>query len=661
MELEHLLQARFGFSAFRPGQKEAIEHALKGERVLLIQPTGWGKSLVYQMIALRKGLTVVFSPLRALMRDQVRQAGERYGLSADTVNSDMDIETQRVVLERAMRGELHLLFVAPERLENEIWQEYVMSLPIRAVVIDEAHCVSIWGHDFRPDYRRIVTLVRLLPPETPMLAVTATATPRVEADIRQQLGEPLLVLRGNLMRPNLRLFVVHVASEEQKRLWVLHLLQQLSGTGLVYCATRDNTMIVSQFLEWAGIDAPYYHAGLESERLMLEQKLIQNRIKVLVCTNALGMGIDKPDLRFIIHAEFPASPLHYYQEIGRAGRDGKPAYAVLLYDPDDLRIQEFFIETGRPPSTVYHQILALLHRQPMREHDILMATGLGQSQVRAVLNDLQEQGLIVRDTQRYYRGLGRGSVDLSQFESLYRAKRAELQAILDYVSTQECRMQYLCHYLGDSRAEPCGVCDRCLQHTIAPYTEEFAQRWSGFRYHPPLPLSGSYQKEPIYRAGFALDFYKDTRVGQAIQRSKYTTHEPLPSWLLIECANMIRQQYPIGQIEALVPIPSTRATGFLDAFVQDLARLLGKPALHALFKARPTRLQKDCTNFVQKRENLRDAFALQEAVAGKCLLVVDDVCDSGITLEVAGKILKQNGAGDLYAFAIARTRHRGDI
>lgn len=170
----------------------------------------------------------------------------------------------------------------------------------------------------------------------------------------------------------------------------------------------------------------------------------------------------------------------------------------------------------------------------MRERDILMQTGLGQSQLRTVLNDLMEQELIVRDTQRYYRGLGRRAVDFSQFELLHHAKREELQAMLEYVSTPECRMQYLCRYLGDTRAEPCGVCDQCLQHTIAPYTEAFARQWAGFRYHPPLPLSGSYQQEPIYRAGFALDFYKDTRVGQAIQRSKYTTHEPLPSWLLNE-------------------------------------------------------------------------------------------------------------------------------
>ncbi len=198
MDLHAVLRERFGFTAFRAGQEAAIRAALEGKRVLLIQPTGWGKSLVYQMIAATRGLTLVFSPLRALMRDQTRQAVERYGLRAEMVNSDMDEDAQIEALERARRNEIDLLYIAPERLQNPLWQEYQTQLPIRAVVIDEAHCVSLWGHDFRPEYRRIVNLVRLLPREVPVVAVTATATRRVEEDVREQIGEPFHVLRGGL-------------------------------------------------------------------------------------------------------------------------------------------------------------------------------------------------------------------------------------------------------------------------------------------------------------------------------------------------------------------------------------------------------------------------------------------------------------------------------
>ena len=311
MDLKATLQTRFGFSAFREGQEAAIRAALEGKRVLLIQPTGWGKSLVYQMIAALRGLTLVFSPLRALMRDQVRQATERFNLRADTVNSDMDDETQRAVLERAAQGELDLLYIAPERLQNLLWQEFQTRLPIRAVVIDEAHCISIWGHDFRPEYRRIVNLVRLLPREVPVVAVTATATRRVEQDVREQIGEPFHVLRGDLMRPNLRLRVIHTASEAEKLAWLAHLLDYLDGTGLIYTATRHSSELVAAFLQAQGYPVRYYHAGLSDERVELEAQLQRNALKALACTNALGMGLDKPDLRFVIHYETPASPIHY--------------------------------------------------------------------------------------------------------------------------------------------------------------------------------------------------------------------------------------------------------------------------------------------------------------------------------------------------------------
>ncbi|MCX7993801.1 MAG: DEAD/DEAH box helicase, partial [Fimbriimonadales bacterium] len=278
-DLLGLLRTRFGFPAFREGQEEAIRAALEGKRVLLVQPTGWGKSLVYQMIAALKGLTLVFSPLRALMRDQVRQANERFGLRAETVNSDMDEEAQRLALERAARGELDLLYIAPERLQNPLWQEYQSRLPIRAVVIDEAHCVSMWGHDFRPEYRRIVNLVRLLPREVPVVAVTATATPRVEADVRTQIGEPFHLLRGRLMRPNLCLRVIATESEAHKLAWLAHLLQTLPGSGLIYTATRHSSEIVAQFLTARGLPVRYYHSGLGEERPALEEQLLRNALK----------------------------------------------------------------------------------------------------------------------------------------------------------------------------------------------------------------------------------------------------------------------------------------------------------------------------------------------------------------------------------------------
>jgi ATP-dependent DNA helicase RecQ len=451
MNLKAILQTRFGFSEFREGQEAAIRAALEGKRVLLIQPTGWGKSLVYQMIAAMRGLTLVFSPLRALMRDQVRQATERFGLRADTVNSDMDEESQRAVLERATQGALDLLYIAPERLQNTLWQEFQTRLPIRAVVIDEAHCISVWGHDFRPEYRRIVSLVRLLPPEVPVVAVTATATRRVEQDVREQIGEPFHVLRGSLMRPNLRLRVIRTASEAEKLAWLAHLLNHLPGSGLIYTATRHSSELVAAFLQAQGYPVRYYHAGLSDERVELEAQLQRNALKALACTNALGMGLDKPDLRFVIHYEMPASPIHYYQEIGRAGRDGIESYCILLAHPDDIETQRSMICSSRPDRQAHLRIYSLLQTQPMRERELLLATGLPQHATRAILYDLQDQGLITRDAQRYYRALSRQAPNLDHYDALLHAFEYPVcaRAAQSPPDTAPKRVQQLCAEGGE--------------------------------------------------------------------------------------------------------------------------------------------------------------------------------------------------------------------
>jgi ATP-dependent DNA helicase RecQ len=662
MDLKATLQTRFGFAAFREGQEAAIRAALEGKRVLLIQPTGWGKSLVYQMIAAMRGLTLVFSPLRALMRDQVRQATERFNLRADTVNSDMDDETQRAVLERAAQGELDLLYIAPERLQNLLWQEFQTRLPIRAVVIDEAHCISIWGHDFRPEYRRIVNLVRLLPREVPVVAVTATATRRVEQDVREQIGEPFHVLRGDLMRPNLRLRVIRTASEAEKLAWLAHLLNHLPGSGLIYTATRHSSELVAAFLQAQGYPVRYYHAGLSDERVELEAQLQHNALKALACTNALGMGLDKPDLRFVIHYETPASPIHYYQEIGRAGRDGVESHCILLADPDAIDTQRSMIRNSRPDRQAYLRIYALLQTEPMRERDLLLATGLPQHTTRAILYDLQDQGLITRDTQRYYRAISRHAPSFEQYDALLQAKLAELQAIVDYWETPDCRMRYLCRFLGDEAATACGQCDTCTGETLAPPPPALRSAAEAFAFHPPLNLDTKHQKELVYAAGVALSFYGNTPVGEAIHACKYgAARQPFPDWLVERCASLMQQRFAGDGLEGIVPIPSTVSGSLVDDFAGRLAARLGVPLVPALRKVRPTQPQKDFTNAAQKAENIKGAFECVAPVQGKALLVVDDVYDSGATLKEAGRILKQSGAGRLYAFCIARTRHRGDL
>lgn len=669
MDLDAILRSVFGFESFREGQREAIETLLRGERVLLIQPTGWGKSLVYQMLAYIRGLTLVFSPLRALMRDQVRQANERFGIKADTVNSDMDRETQKEVLERAARNELQLLFIAPERLDNELWQEYVPRLPFQAVVVDEAHCISMWGHDFRPDYRRIVRLIQKLPEKVALLAVTATVTPQVERDIAEQLGKPLRIFRGSLARPNLALHVQPVSGDREKALWLLHLVKSLPGTGLVYSATRERAEFFSEFLQKSGIVAPYYHAKLGEERMKYEAMLLRNEVKALVCTNAFGMGVDKPDIRFVIHTEFPASPLHYYHEMGRAGRDGELATVVLLFDPEDRRIQEYFVETSRPPRECYEKVLQELRLFPRRESDLLQITGYARSQLRTILNDLLDQELVVRDQERYYRARGVGTIDLARYETIRMEKIRGLETMLEYAEGGECRMVYLCRYLGDMACVPCGICDVCSGRKLPAPPQTLQKYWESFDFHPVLHVRVKYGKAPVFEAGIALDYYSGTPVGEALQKSKYSTKEPLPDWIVQQSAELLKRKFPLDRILGIIPVPSTEGRDLVSDFAQRLAKYLGKEYLPLVEKVKETRPQKDLTNRTQKTANLKGAFSIplhgrilcSSVYRGKAFLVVDDICDSGITLGEIGKLLKKHGIQELYAFCIAKTRHQGDL
>jgi len=429
---EKLLAERFYISTgFHPGQRDIIEQLVQGKRVLAIQRTGWGKSLCYQMASLYYShLTIVFSPLKALMRDQCQRCNEVYAIPSAIVRSDFREDENKATLEQAVAGSFKLLFIAPERLDNLNWQTYVPRMRISMIVIDEAHCISTWGHDFRPHYRRIVRLLTALPDNTPVLALTATANKRVEQDILQQIGEGARVIRGTMQRPDLYLHVEMLRGDQEKLSYLAEILPYYPGTGIVYTATQHSAEMVATFLLQQGIKAEYYHARREdSERCNIEQNLMANHYKVVCSTNALGMGIDKPDLRFVVHYHIPASPIHYYQEMGRAGRDGKVAWCILLYDPADLTIQEYFIRNDRPEGKCYEMVLSVIRTCPqgLRETDILLATGFSQKAIRTILADLEEQRFIERNPKdRMYTAVIRlGQMDFSAYDTVRLQKQQE--------------------------------------------------------------------------------------------------------------------------------------------------------------------------------------------------------------------------------------------
>lgn len=461
-EAEYELKQIFGIPRFYDEQWDVIKRILNGERVLMIQKTGFGKSLCYQFPATQfPGITVVFSPLIALMRDQVKSL-HKLGISAGYVNSEQSKEDNQKIISKAKAGKIKILYIAPERQENQEWIEATHDMNLSMVVVDEAHTISTWGHDFRPAFRRIIDLVNLLPSHLPVLATTATATKRVQKDIENQILGDITTVRGSLVRENFHLYTIKVKTNEEKMLWLAANLNKIKGTGLIYTGTRIEAEIYSKWLQYVGISAIDYHAGYDAEtRKDIEYGLMTNRWKCIVSTNALGMGLDKPDIRFVIHTQIPSSPVHYYQEIGRAGRDGKSTVIVLFYNnsngayniPEDLRLPLAFIENARPSLSKYQTVISLLKEEPLGEREIVKKANIKSNQFRIIKSDLIEQGIIREvkygSSKKFEYQYNAPDLDFSKYEELKQQKLADLKKMEEYVFTSKPRMQFLCEFLDD--------------------------------------------------------------------------------------------------------------------------------------------------------------------------------------------------------------------
>lgn len=524
-EAEIKLKRIFGLDHFYDEQWRSIERILRGERILMIERTGFGKSLCYQFPATQfDGITVVFSPLIALMRDQVRSLCER-GIPAAYINSEQSYEENQNSIQRALNGEIKILYIAPERQENEEWVEATRHLKLSMVVVDEAHTISTWGHDFRPSFRRIINLVQLLPQSLPVLATTATATKKVQYDIEQQIGGRLTTIRGNLIRPNFQLQVVKVQSEDEKMIWLAENLNSINGTGLIYTGTRIDTEVYANWLRFVGINATDYNAGFDADtRKSIEQGLMHNKWKCIVSTNALGMGIDKSDIRFVIHTQMPASPIHYYQEIGRAGRDGKPTRIILFYNEKkengndvatDSLLPLSFVEGSRPTTNKYQKVISLLQEEPLSEREVLKKANLKTNQLRVIKADLIDQGIIKEvlygKIKKYEYQYNAPALNTDSFEALRDAKLKDLHAMEEYIYTDMPRMKYLCSFLDSDETVEYSNCDNTnLERITVSVTPEWMTKLEDFRetYFPCLELSSW----TIRKGGFRLRYIAPDKV-----------------------------------------------------------------------------------------------------------------------------------------------------
>lgn len=382
----------FGHDNFIDGQWEIISEVFSKNSVLVIKQTGFGKSLCYQLPALIfDGITLVFSPLIALMRDQVNYLN-KIGIPAKCINSDNSREENASICESVLRNEIKLLYVAPERQNTMLWVELISKVKLSMIVIDEAHCISVWGHDFRPSYKKIANTISKFK-NIPVMALTATANHRTELDIRDQIGD-FKTIRGSLFRDNLRLHVLEVSAKHTKMAYIGHLIKTIEGTGIVFTGTKADAEDISKYLSEINISNTYYHSKI-SNRSEVEKSVINNEYKCIVSTNAFGMGIDKPDFRFIIHTQFPGSPLHYYQEIGRAGRDGKLSDIFLLWNKGDERLHHYFINSAKPPVESYQDVISYLQENP-RSKTFTIATSLDleESKIKNIINDLEDQNIV---------------------------------------------------------------------------------------------------------------------------------------------------------------------------------------------------------------------------------------------------------------------------
>lgn len=689
-DLDRALHERFGFTSFRPGQREAIEALLERRRLLCIQPTGHGKSLLYQLPAtLLDGMTVVISPLLALMRDQIGQLIERFGIAAASINSDQLEEENAAAIAGARAGRVRILFVAPERLDNLADFEFLLALDVALLVVDEAHCISTWGHDFRPSYRRIVDAVTAFShrrPDLRVLALTATANHRTEADIAALLGTDaaaLAVHRQGMDRPNLALEVQTVAGLSSKlarlKLVVARELEQLdsdgrsgAGSGILYCATRDQTELVAGFLQHCGLDVTAYHAGLDPDRKReLQRAFTAGEILVIAATNALGMGIDKSDVRFIVHVDVPGSITAYYQEVGRAGRDGRPARGILLFDEQDRDVQEYFIRSAQPTLDDFALVRRIVAQAEQTGDTLTLGaikarSGLHPTRVTVVLAELIEQGFVAKQlvgrTQAYVEAAQQGQPSLQRYERQLQVRTDELDAMLHYARSEAaCAMQTLRRALGDDDAPACGRCDRCIaREPIAddPQLVAHASAWLETR---ALPLPAT--RYPKLDEGLALlDGPLRGPIYAAFMRAR--TKAPMLEPRLLELLELglarLGERYTFGSV-AMLP---SRTWAQREAVGQWLAARLDVPVLSLIEYAdaeQPAARQGTLSNNDQRRENVRGCFRLgsdARRVPRGAVLLVDDYIGSASTLREVGQLLRKPGKLDreLVPLMIARVR-----
>ncbi len=696
-----ILRESYGENAkFREGQKEAIEAVVNGKRTLVVQKTGWGKSLVYFLATKllkekkRDGITLIISPLLALMNNQIDSA-QRLGLNVKTINSDNNDEWDNIISDICDNNTVDALIISPERLANADFVKDCLDKiknRVNLFVVDEAHCISDWGHDFRPDYRRIVKILQLLPGNVPVLATTATANDRVVNDIVAQLGENLVISRGELIRESLAIQVIKLQKKEDRLAWLAENIEKMPGSGVVYCLTKADCDLVTDWLNENNIKSEKYYS--DGSKISKEYKAIildkfqKNEIKVLVATVAFGMGYDKPDIGFVIHFQRPANIVSYYQQIGRAGRGIELAYAVLLCGEEDEHINQYFINSAFPTEKDMNIVVEFITDNPGKSiSEIKGALNIRANRVEKTLKYLTVGDDIYIEKKCYYKSAKKWEPDLERSEGITAIRYKEMQDMDEFTKQKGCYMKYIAEKLDDVNAKACGKCSNCrgllFNESVDPKMVQMAQQFikSKFgvieprkRFPYRIGIKDEYQfkssspdgqsknstvikDEYQFKSGIVLSNYADAGYGMAVQKGKYL--DGYFSDELVDASVKILSEFiKNNNIEWITPVTSKRHPQLVPDFAKRLADRLGIGYFEGIKKFNAEE-QKKFENSKGQYQNANDSFEIIQ-VKKENILLVDDMVDSRWTFTVCAMKMREMGSGDIYPFALANTAGRGD-
>jgi ATP-dependent DNA helicase RecQ len=670
---------------FREGQEDCIKYIVEGRgRLLVVQKTGWGKSFVYFIatILLREanqGVTLLISPLLALMRNQI-EAARRMGIRAVTINSS-NTEEWKDVERSILANEADIILISPERLANEHFRDYILNMlapNVAMLVIDEAHCISDWGHDFRPHYRLIERITRNLPQGHRLMATTATANQRVIDDLENILGPNIQISRGDLNRPNLTLQTMRLPNQADRLAWLAEFIPQMQGSGIIYTLTIRDTEIIRDWLKSKGINAESYSGQSGAIRIDLEQQLLNNEVKVLVATTALGMGFDKPDLAFVIHYQTPGSVIAYYQQVGRAGRAIDAAYGILLSGDEELEITDYFIDTAFPERTEVDKIIGALRRSAngLSLPALARRVNIPLNRIEKAISllSLESPSPIVKVGTRWVLTPTNLSEEFwNRAERLTELRRQEQQQMQEYVVFTTGHMNFLITALDGEPVPDAEPLLPLLPSEVNPVLVREAVTFlkrTGISIEPrklwpsggmtTYGLHGNIPLELRASNGRALCYWGDAGWGALVKKGKYTDNH-YDDELAVAAAEMIRRWNPQPAPTWVTCVPSLRHPELVPDFAIRVAEELCLPFEPVLTKTDDRPQQKTMKNWIQQALNLDGSLSIGNMPhKGEPVLLIDDMIDSRWTLTVAAWLLRSHGSGEVFPIVLAKAGKDND-